>query len=111
LWLERAEAAKNGRVAIWFLLIFGMFVPYIGFKSGRRLRAGALISPRKYILINVLIMEGFFRVISLLTAQNEGIQLSPPGRLSAKAVVFAICMAVVCLAVLTQIWRRSSEEE
>jgi hypothetical protein len=55
-------------------------VPYIAFKSGQRIRTGTPIPPRKRIFINVLVMQVFFLVISLLTARNEDIQLFPPGR-------------------------------
>jgi hypothetical protein len=54
-------------LAIWFLLIFGVFVPYVAFQSGRRVRAGAPVPPRKRIFINVLVMQILFLSISLLT--------------------------------------------
>jgi membrane protease YdiL (CAAX protease family) len=98
-------------VAIWFLFIFGVFVPYIAFKSGRRIRVGAPVPPRKRIFINVLVMQGFFLVISLLTARSEDIQLFPPGRLSLGAVIFALGMLGICLSVMPLLWRKSSEDE
>jgi membrane protease YdiL (CAAX protease family) len=98
-------------LAIWFLFIFGVFVPYISFKSGRRVRAGAPIPPRKRIFKNILVMQILFLLISLLTARNRGIELFPPGRLSIGAVVFAIGMLGIGLSVMPLLWRRSSDEE
>jgi membrane protease YdiL (CAAX protease family) len=98
-------------LAIWFLFIFGVFVPYIAFKSGRRIRAGSPVPPRKRIFINVLVMQGFFLMISLLTARTEDIHLFQPGRLSIAAVVFAIGMLGICLSVMPLLWLRSSEDE
>lgn len=96
---------------IWFLCIFGAFVPYIAFKSGQSIRAGTPTPPRKRIFINVLLMEVFFLAISLVTARNEHIQLFPPGRLSIGAATFAIGMLGVCLGVMPLLWQRSSEVE
>jgi membrane protease YdiL (CAAX protease family) len=98
-------------VKIWFLLIFGAFVPYIAFKSGQSIRAGTPIPPRKRIFINVLLMQVFFLVISLVTARTEHIQLFRPGRLTIGAVAFAIAMLGICLIVMPVLWRRSSEDE
>jgi membrane protease YdiL (CAAX protease family) len=98
-------------LAIWFLLIFGVFVPYIAFKSGRHIRADAPLPPRKRIFINVLVMQGLFLAISLFTARSRGIELFRPGSLSLKAVAFAIGMLGICLGVMPVLRRRSSEEE
>ena len=98
-------------LAIWFLFIFGVFVPYISIKSGRRIRADAPIPPRKRIFKNILVMQILFLLISLLTARNRGIELFPPGRLIIGAVVFAIGMLGIGLSVMPLLWRRSSDEE
>jgi len=98
-------------LAIWFFLIFGAFVPYIAFKSGWHIRAGAPLPPRNRIFINVLVMQGLFLTISLIIARTRGIELFRQGSLSLKAVVFAIGMVGVCLGVMPLLWRRSSEEE
>jgi membrane protease YdiL (CAAX protease family) len=103
--------AQLDLVKIWFLFTFGAFVPYIAFKSGQRIRTGTPIPPRKRIFINVLVMQVFFLVISLLTARSEDIQLFPPGRFSIGAVAFAIGMLGICLSVMPLLWRRSSEDE
>ena len=98
-------------LAIWFLFIFGVFVPYISFKSGRRIRTGAPIPPRRRIFKNILVMQILFLLISLFTARNRGIELFPPGRLSSGALVFAIGMLGIGLSVMSLLWRRSSEDE
>jgi membrane protease YdiL (CAAX protease family) len=98
-------------LAIWFLLIFGVFVPYIAFQSGRRVRAGAPIPPRKRIFINVLVMQILFLAISLLTARFREIDVFTVGKVSRNAVILAIGMLGVCLGVMPVFWRRSSEGE
>ena len=96
-------------LAIWFLLIFGVFVPYIAFQSGRRIRAGAPIPPRKRIFINVLVMQILFLAISLLTARYREIDLFAAGRFSGKAILVGIGMLGVSLGVLARLWKRSSD--
>lgn len=98
-------------VKIWFLCIFGAFVPYIAFKSGQSIRTSTPTPPRKRIFINVLLMQVFFLVISLVTARNEHIPLLQPGRPTIGAVAFAIAMLGICLSVMPMLWRRSSEDE
>ena len=98
-------------LAIWFLLIFGVFVPYIAFQSGRRIRAGAPIPPRKRIFINVLVMQILFLGISLLTARYREIDVFVAGRFSSKAVILAIGMLGIGLGVMPLFWRRSSDDE
>jgi hypothetical protein len=98
-------------LAIWFLFIFGIFVPYISFKSDRRIQAGAPIPPRGRVFKNILVMQILFLLISLFTARNRGIELSLPGTLSIGAVVFAIGMLGTGLSVMPLLWRRSSEDE
>jgi membrane protease YdiL (CAAX protease family) len=98
-------------LAIWFLLIFGVFVPYIAFQSGRRIRAGAPVPPRKRIFRNVLVMQILFLAISLLTARFREIDLFAAGRVSRNAVILAIGMLGIGLGVMPLFWRRSSEDE
>ena len=98
-------------LVIWFLLIFGAFVPYIAFQSGRRIRAGAPIPPRKRIFINVLVMQILSFGISLLTARFREIDLFAAGRLSGKAAILVIGMLGIGLGVMQLFWRLSSEDE
>jgi membrane protease YdiL (CAAX protease family) len=98
-------------LAIWFLLIFGVFVPYIAFQSGRRIRAGARIPPRRRIFINVLVMQVLFLAISLLTARFREIDVFTAGKISGNAVILAIGMLGICLGVMPLFWRRSSDDE
>jgi len=57
-------------LAIWFLFIFGIFVPHISFKSGRRIRAGAPIPPRRRVFKNILVMQILFLLISLYAIEG-----------------------------------------
>ena len=98
-------------VAIWFLLIFGLFVPYIAFKSGRVLRARGMIIPRKRIFINILVMQALFMALSLLTARVREIRIFRTGRLPLNAVALAIAVFVIALLILRLLWLSSSEEE
>lgn len=98
-------------LAIWFLLIFGVFVPYVAFQSGRRVRAGAPVPPRKRIFINVLVMQILFLSISLLTTRFREIDLFAAGKVSRNAIILAIGMLGIGLGVMPLFWRRSSEDE
>jgi membrane protease YdiL (CAAX protease family) len=55
-------------LALWFLLLFGGFVPYVTIKSSRAVRAGAPIPPRTTIYRNVLIMQAVFLAAALAGA-------------------------------------------
>jgi membrane protease YdiL (CAAX protease family) len=98
-------------LAIWFLLIFGVFVPYIAFQSGRRIRAGARIPPRRRIFINVLVMQVLFLAISLLTARFREIDVFTAGKVSGNALILAIGMLGIGLGMMPLLWRLSSEDE
>jgi hypothetical protein len=44
-------------LALWFLFVFAVFVPYRSIRSSGRVRAGAVVPPRTRIFVNVLIMQ------------------------------------------------------
>jgi hypothetical protein len=46
-------------------------VPYISLKSGRRIRAGAPIPPRRRVFKNILVMQIIFLLISLYGSQSR----------------------------------------
>jgi membrane protease YdiL (CAAX protease family) len=98
-------------LAIWFLVIFGVFVPYIAHKSGQRMRRWMPATPRKRIFLNILIMQAVFLLIALFVAKEREILLFVPGRLTPRAVVAAFAMLVIALSVMRFLWQRSSAEE
>ena len=41
-------------VAVWYLFIFGVFVPYLAIQSSRKVKAGAPIPPKRKIFLSFL---------------------------------------------------------
>jgi membrane protease YdiL (CAAX protease family) len=98
-------------LAIWFLLIFGLFVPYIAYKSGKVLRTRAHFIPRKRIFINILVMQALFLAMSLFTARQRDIPLFRTGHLPLNAIALALAVFAAALLLLRLLWRFSSDEE
>jgi membrane protease YdiL (CAAX protease family) len=98
-------------LAIWFLFIFGLFVPYLTIKSARAVRAGATVPPRKRIFLSTIIMLLLFLVVSLFAAREAGIDVFARGTVSLRALAAALAMLAICLAIMPLLWRTSSDAD
>jgi membrane protease YdiL (CAAX protease family) len=98
-------------LALWFLFIFVIFVPWVAIKNSRRMREGALVPPRNRIFVNVLVMQAIFLGIALFAAYERGIDVLRPGTITPPAVALAAAMLVLSVATLPLRWRLTAEPQ
>jgi membrane protease YdiL (CAAX protease family) len=101
---------RTDLLTFWFLMIFGLFVPYVVIKSQRAVRAGAKIPPRPTIYRNVLIMQAVFFVAALVAARAAWIDVFSPGDITAIAAVATVAMLAVAVVAQRLIWRSTPDE-
>ena len=97
-------------MAVWYLFIFGLFVPYLAIQSSRKIRAGAPVPPKKKIFLNTVLMEIFFLAIALFTAKSRDIEVFARGTLTVNALLLALAIFAIALGTLPLRWRLSSNE-
>jgi membrane protease YdiL (CAAX protease family) len=98
-------------LAVWYLAIFGVLVPYLAIKSSRRLRAGATPPPRKRIFINVVMMQSLFFFVAMFTAMNRNIPVFARGTVNIRALMIALTILTLALYTLPLRWRHTSEKD
>jgi len=98
-------------LAFLFLMIFGLFVPYVVIKSSRAVRAGTPTPPRSTIFRNVLLMQVFFFLITLPAVSAARIELFAAG--SVRPVTIAVAAALLALAFVASrlIWIVTSDDQ
>ena len=94
-----------GAAGASFLVVFGIFLPYLAFKSARRVAAHPL-PPRKRFFFSVIVQLLIFGVVAAGTGSLERIELFPPAAPSAAS--WALGAAALALLVLGMrpLWRR-----
>jgi membrane protease YdiL (CAAX protease family) len=92
-------------LALWYLFLFGVFVPYVAWKSARRMEAGAAVPPRARVFANVLVMQAAFLVLALFVAAKRGIPLLRTGTIDASSVFLAAAMLAFSVGTLSLRWR------
>ena len=97
-------------LAVWYLFIFGGFVPYLSIQSSRKVRAGAPIPPKKKIFLHTVIMELLFLGIALFAAAARHISVFNRGTLSPTALLTAAAFLAIALGAMPLLWKYSSDE-
>ncbi len=92
-------------VTIWYLLLVGLFLPYLAIRSARRQLGGAPLPPRPQIWRSVLIMEMMLLAIAVLTARFAYIELFSAGQIDLGIVLITTAMLAVALVLQRLIWR------
>jgi membrane protease YdiL (CAAX protease family) len=92
-------------MALWFLFLFGVFVPYVAWKSNRRLDAGAVAPARPRIFANVLLMQAAFLLLAAFVAWKREIPLLRLGTVNAPSLLLAVVMLAVSIGTLPLRWR------
>jgi membrane protease YdiL (CAAX protease family) len=98
-------------LAVWYLFLFGLFVPYIAIQSNRKIRAGTTLPPRKTRFRNIVVMEGFFLACAWYAAWSRGIPIFARGHFSVRAVVAAVVFLAVGLGTIPIRWKHTSEAD
>jgi membrane protease YdiL (CAAX protease family) len=92
-------------IALWFLFLFGVFVPYVAWKSNRRLDAGAVVPGRSRIFVNILVMQAAFLMLAAFVAWKREIPLTRLGRFDAASLLLAVGMLALSVCTLPLRWR------
>jgi membrane protease YdiL (CAAX protease family) len=98
-------------LALWFLLLFGGFVPYVTIKSSRAVRAGAPIPPRTTIYRNVLIMQAVFLAAALAGAGAGRIDVLAAGDIRPVTIVAAVAMLALAFIASRLIWKSTPDAQ
>jgi membrane protease YdiL (CAAX protease family) len=100
---------RVGIAAYYHLAFFGAFIPYLAFKSGRRLSARPLPPRVKYFSSQIIILAIFF-VISGLVARREGIDVFPREAPEPRMFVLGAAVLVAFVVLMRPMWRKRIEE-
>lgn len=98
-------------LAVWYLVIFGLLVPFVVIRGRSHVRAGVAVPPLKKQAIQVVVMELLFLLIALLAARSRGIDVFARGVLPVKAVILAAVVLALGLITLPLRWRMLSAEQ
>jgi membrane protease YdiL (CAAX protease family) len=101
-----ASSHLIGPAGLFYLLFFGLLIPWLAFKSGRKLAQHPLPERRTHFLL-ALLQLSVFSLITLWTARVEKISLfSLPERPFA-SVVFGLLLLLVALFAMFPQWKRN----
>ncbi len=101
---------KIDLLTLFYMLIFGAFLPAQVIKSVRRHRSGAPSPPRAQVWRTVLVMELFLLVVALLIARAAYLDLWSVGNIGVGTVLVVLAMLAVALVLQRLIWNATSDE-
>jgi membrane protease YdiL (CAAX protease family) len=96
----------------WYhLVVFGVLVPILAWRSRRKLGAGAPLPARRAHFKSTAAMLGLFTLLSILVASVERIDLFPPHSApSPTAIAAGVVMYVAAVGIMRPRWRRAVVE-
>jgi membrane protease YdiL (CAAX protease family) len=100
---------RVGFAAYYHLAFFGAFIPYLAFKSGRRLGGRPLPPKVKYFSSQIIILTIFF-VVSAFVARREWIDVFPREVPDARMFVLGTAVLVAFVVLMRPMWRKRVEE-
>ena len=100
---------RVGIAAIYHLAFFGAFIPYLAFKSGRRLAARPLPPKVKYFSSQIIILAIFF-VVSAFVARREWIDVFPRDVPEPRMFGLGAAVLVAFVVLMRPMWRKRIEE-
>lgn len=101
---------KIDLLTLFYMLLFGVFLPAQVIKSMRRHRSGAPLPPRAQIWRSVMVMELFLLVVALLTARAAYLDVWSTGDINVGTVLAVLAMLAVALVLQRLIWNATSDE-
>jgi membrane protease YdiL (CAAX protease family) len=96
-------------LAGWYhLVVFGVLVPVLAWRSRRKIAAGAPLPPRIAHFKSTAAMLALFTLLSILVASVERIDLFPKDSApSLLAIAAGVVMYAIAVAVMRPRWRRA----
>src|SRR5258706_6468867 len=98
-----------GLAGYYHLAFFGAFIPYLAFKSGRRLTARPLPPKVKYFSSQIIILAIFF-FVSAFVARREWIDVFPHEVPEARMFGLGAAVLVGLVVLMRPMWRKRVEE-
>jgi membrane protease YdiL (CAAX protease family) len=98
-------------LAIWYLVVFGLLVPFLVIRGRFRGQGIVGFPPLNKQALSIVIMELSFLVIAWFAARQRGISVFTRGSLPGKAVLLAAVVLLVGLATLSWRWKMLSAEQ
>jgi membrane protease YdiL (CAAX protease family) len=98
-----------GPFALYHLAFFGVFIPYLAIKSGRRLTGTPLPPKVKYLSSQIIILSTLF-LFSAFVARREWIDVFPREVPEPRMFVLGAAVLVALVVLLRPMWRRRVEE-
>jgi membrane protease YdiL (CAAX protease family) len=108
-----ARAGRNRTLtflALWYLFLFGVFLPYVVIKSQRAVRAGATVPPRPAIYRKTLTMQALFLLVALFAAHQGELELFGRGTVGLGAIAATAALLVAAVAAQQVVWRLTPPE-
>jgi membrane protease YdiL (CAAX protease family) len=98
-------------IAIWYLAVFGVFLPFVVIRARSRAHGAIGIPPLKKQAIQIVVMELFFLLVALAAARTRQIDLFAQGSLPLKAIILAAVVLVLGVITLPLRWKLLSTEQ
>ena len=94
-----------GAAGASFLVLFGVFIPYLAVKSARRVTTHPL-PPRKRFFATVIVQLLIFGAVACAVGSLEHIELFPPSVPPITSWVAGVLSLAVLIAAMRPLWRR-----
>ena len=106
---EGARKMRVGFAGALHLILFGLILPYLAFKTSRALATRPL-PPKDKFLASQIVTLAVFLVVSVLIGRLEWIALFPPEIPAPSSLGLGAATLVVMITLLRPFWRKRVEE-
>lgn len=96
---------RLGSAGASFLVVFGVFLPYLAFQSARRVATRPL-PPKKQFFVSVIVQLLIFGLAALVTGRLEHVELLPRRAPSAASWAWGLLALTVFVAGMRPQWRQ-----
>jgi membrane protease YdiL (CAAX protease family) len=94
-----------GSAGAAFLVVFGIFLPYLAIKSARRVATRPL-PPKRQFFVSVILQLAVFGAVAMITARFEHIELFPRRAPPTSSWGLGLAALVVFVSGMRPVWRR-----
>jgi len=96
--------------AIYFLLIIGVFIPYLSIRTARVFARGTIEISRTKMWMKTIFIQFILLVVALIVARNNYIQLFTRPKIKAGELLAAMLILLVAAGTAVPRWHLASEE-
>jgi membrane protease YdiL (CAAX protease family) len=99
---------KIGLLAVYYVALIGVFIPFLSIRSYYKLKAGFPFPPKTKLHTQTLIMHALFLVLALLTSRRLGLLLFPSIFPERKDLAIGAAMLLLMVGALYPVWKASA---